>query len=237
MIKDRFFKYNLLLLTNSTVSIMTTIKDIEQNHNAMWLAYCKTTIKETNMKETSDLYKFISNMFLILVKYYNKDRSVYNTIYKFLCFGNNFTSSLKETLMKFFRNVMKDDEKEKHYKNLFKIFRSKTQREKLMKTLHEKLLNLINSQQCIVHVKTETAEDNKKEYAREIIKNNILHQKELQIHRNELAKRDDTIKHLLSMLAEKDKTTASKDQIITNLQNDNLMLKNAFQALTNHLNK
>lgn len=211
---------------------MTTVKDIELKHNTLWIKHCKSTVNDINVKESSKLYMFMSNMFLTLVKYYKKDRNIYNLIYKFLYNGNNFTITLIDTLMKFFKNVMKDDQNEKQYKNLFKKFKLKIQRENFMKTLHEHIEKLIENQQCIVHVQTETKEDNRKEYAQEIIKNNLLHQKELQVLRNVIDKKESALKQSYTLLVEKDRVIDSKDKTIENLQNDNLFLKTTIISLT-----
>lgn len=175
-------------------------------------------------------------MFLTLVKYFKKDRNVYNLIYKFLYNGNNFTSTLNETLMKFFKNVMKDEQNEKQYKNLFKKFKSKIHREDFMKKLHEHIERLIDNQQYIIHVQTETKEDNRKEYAKEIIKNNLLHQKELQVLRNVIDKLESALKQKDTLLTEKDRVIHSKDKTIQTIQNDNLFLKTTIISLTKQSN-
>ena len=202
---------------------MSTLKDIEINHNRLWVEFCKTTINKINVKDSSDLYTFMSNMFLILVKYYKKNKDSYNTIIKFFCKGNNFTNSIKDTLLKFFRNVMKNEYTEKQFKSLFRKFKLKVQRESFMKNLNEKIENLIQNQQCIVHVKTETKEDNKREVALYKIKTDILHQKALQLLRNDLSKRDDTIKH--------------KDDTIKHLQSEILFLRTTMASFNKTLNK
>jgi hypothetical protein len=138
--------------------------------------------------------------------------------------------------MKFFKNVMKDEQNEKQYKNLFKKFKLKIQRENFMKTLNEHIEKLIENQQCIVHVQTETKEDNRKEYAQEIIKNNLLHQKELQVLRNVIDKQESALKQRDTLLAEKDRVIDSKDKTIENLQNDNLFLKTTIITLTKQFN-
>ena len=228
------------LLSTST---MTTKIEINAKYVSQWKDFCKNSlIKEINVTENSDLHRFSSNMFRELIKIYNEDINKYEIICKFLSKGISFTAVLiEQKVFEFFSDVMKHEKPnnyQKQYKALFKEFRNKVQREKIIKELHDRMEELHDSKQALVHVETKTNETNEKQYAIDKNRTEIAHQQEIRLLKNEIERlKEQRDKEIVSSSL-KDSVINTKDTLIMQqldtikqLQGDKIF----FQKLVNEL--
>lgn len=223
---------------------MTTNIEINAKYISQWKDFCKNSlIKEINVTENSYLHKFSSNMFRELIKIYNEDINKYETICKFLSKGISFTAVLRQMLFDFFSDVMKHKKPknyEKQYKALFKEFRTKVQREKIIKELHDRMEELHENKRAIVHVETKTNETNEKQYAIDKNRTEIAHQQEIRLLKNEIERLKEQRDKETEKSNLKDNIISSKDTIIFQ-QLDTIKYLNEdkifFQKLVNELHK
>lgn len=177
-----------------------------------------------NVSENSDLYIFMTHLFEIMCKYNAKKKDKYDVVYNFLLIGTNFTKSKHEILMKFFKRVSKHLNTEDQIKQLFRTFRSKIQRESFMPNLQNRIKEL-NDLRTMVYVRTEVETNSyDKNYAEERNRTFIIHQKEIQVFKNEIQKLHDTNKLLI-------KINDDKDKLINEIKDDKIKYEKRIDKL------